>query len=73
MASPRGGTLALAADVCSAQGVTERLRRDETIRRALKRLETPWTRAKHWSTSPEPDDARKKVARSLDRAGVGAS
>src|SRR5215471_5838208 len=33
-------TLALAADVCYAQGVTERLVSDETIRRALKRLET---------------------------------
>jgi len=33
-------TLALAADVCYAQGVTQRLVSDETIRRALKRLET---------------------------------
>src|SRR5947208_2675695 len=33
-------TLALAAEVCYAHGVTERLMRDETIRRALKRLET---------------------------------
>ena len=53
-------TLALAADVCSAQGVTERLRSDETIRRALQRLETNGKRAKHWSTSPEPHSARKK-------------
>ena len=53
-------TLALAADVCYAQGVTERLVRDETIRRALKRLETNWKRAKHWITRPEPPYVRKK-------------
>ena len=66
-------TLALAADVCYAQGVTERLMSDETMRRALKRLETNWQRAKHWITSPDPHYARKKVVRSLDSAGVGAS
>jgi transposase len=53
-------TLALAADVCYAQGVTERLVSDETIRRALKRLETNWKRAKHWITSPDPHYVRKK-------------
>jgi len=53
-------TLALAAEVCYAQGVTERLMSDETIRRALKRLETNWKRAKHWITSPDPQYARKK-------------
>ena len=53
-------TLAMAADVCSEQGVTERLLRDETIRRALKRLETHGKRAQHWSTSPDPHYARKK-------------
>ena len=31
-------TLALAAEVCYEQGVTERLLSDETIRRALQRL-----------------------------------
>src|SRR5919198_2831533 len=31
-------TLALAAEVCSEQGITERLMREETIRRALQRL-----------------------------------
>jgi hypothetical protein len=35
-------TLALAAEVCDAQGVTEHLRSDATIRRALTRLETNW-------------------------------
>ena len=55
-----GWTLALAAEVCYEQGVTEHLMSDETIRRALKRLETNWKRAKHWITSPEPHYARKK-------------
>jgi hypothetical protein len=53
-------TLELAAEVCYAQGVTERLLSDETIRRALQRLETNGKRAKHWSTSPDPHYARKK-------------
>jgi transposase len=58
---PTGGwTLALAAEVCYAQEVTERLVSDETIRRALKCLETTWKRAKHWITSPDPHYARKK-------------
>ena len=53
-------TLALAADVCYEQGVTARLLSDETIRRALTRLQTNWKRAKHWITSPDPYYARKK-------------
>ena len=53
-------TLALAAQVCYEQGITERLVSDETIRRALQRLETNWKRAKHWITSPDPHYARKK-------------
>ena len=53
-------TLALAADVCAEQGVTERLMSDETIRRALKRLGTNWKRATHWITSPDPQYVRKK-------------
>jgi len=53
-------TLALAAEVCDEQGVTACLLSDETIRRALKRLETNWKRAKHWITSPDPHYARKK-------------
>ncbi len=53
-------TLALAAAVCYEQGVTERLLSDETIRRALQRLQTHWKRAKHWITSPDPHYARKK-------------
>jgi|SRR5438445_5509182 len=53
-------TLALAAEVCYEHGVTTRLRSDESIRRALQRLETNWKRAKHWITSPDPHYARKK-------------
>ncbi len=53
-------TLALAADVCYEQGVTERRMSDETIRRALQRSPTHGKRAKHWITSPEPHYARKK-------------
>ena len=59
--------------VCYAQGVTERLVSDETIRCALKRLEINWKRAIHWITSPNLPTCEKKVARSLDRAGVWAS
>ena len=55
-----GWTLALAAEVCSEHGVTERLMSDETIRRAVKRLETTWKRAQHGITSPDPQYARKK-------------
>lgn len=47
-------TLALAAQVCHEQGVTARCMSDETIRRALQRLQTNWKRAKHWITSPDP-------------------
>ena len=53
-------TLALAAQVCHEQGVTARCLSDATIRRALQRLRTNWKRAKHWITSPDPHDARKK-------------
>jgi transposase len=53
-------TLALAAQVCHAHGVTERCLSEESIRRALQRLRTNWQRAQHWSTSPDPQYARKK-------------
>lgn len=53
-------TLAVAADVCAAQGVTERLGRDATLRRARTRLATHGQRAQHGSTSPEPPSVRKK-------------
>jgi transposase len=53
-------TWALAADVCYEQGMRERLLSEETIRRAVQRLQTNGKRAKHWSTSPDPHYARKK-------------
>jgi hypothetical protein len=60
-AKPTGvWTLALAAEVCYAQGITECLGSDASIRRALKRLGTNWKRAKHWLPSPDPYYARNK-------------
>jgi transposase len=53
-------TLALAAEVSFAQGLTPRQVSDETIRLALRRLGVTWKRAKHWITSPDPAYARKK-------------
>jgi hypothetical protein len=58
--SPGVWTLALAAEVCDEPGVTERRMRDETIRRALTRLGTPWQRAKPWITRPDPQYTRQK-------------
>ena len=54
-------TLELVATVAFAEGITRELVSDETIRRALHRLEVRWKRAKQWSTSPDPEYARKKV------------
>ena len=53
-------TLQLAAEVSFAQGLTPRLVSDEAIRVALRRLGVAWKRAKHWITSPDPADVRKK-------------
>lgn len=53
-------TLALAADVCFEQGLTESVVSIETIRQALLRLGVSWQRAKHWITSPDPDYLKKK-------------
>jgi transposase len=53
-------TLALAAEISFAQGLTPRLVSDEAIRLALRRLGVAWKRAKHWITSPDPAYRRKK-------------
>jgi transposase len=53
-------TLALAAEVCLQQGVTERLVSIERIRVTLQRLGVGWQRAKDWITSPDPAYTRKK-------------
>ena len=53
-------TLALAAAVSFAQGLTPRLVSDETIRLALRRWRVSWKRAKPWMTSPDPAYLRQK-------------
>ena len=55
-------TLALLAQVAHEQGLSATVLSQETIRRALRRLEVGWKRAKRWLTSPDPAYARKKVA-----------
>ena len=53
-------TLALAAEVAHAEGLTDRPVSIELIRQALKRLGVTWQRAKDWITSPDPAYLRKK-------------
>jgi transposase len=53
-------TLALAAEVSFAEGLTPRLVSDEAIRGALRRLGVAWKRAQHWLTSADPAYLRKK-------------
>jgi transposase len=53
-------TLALAAEVCFAEGITAHLVSDETIRTAIHALGMSWKRAKHWITSPDPAYLQKK-------------
>jgi transposase len=54
-------TRELAAQISFEQGLTPRRVSDESVRRALKRRGTNWKRAKHWITSPDPQDLRKKT------------
>ena len=54
-------TLALAAEVCFAEGVTPQLVSDDCIRNAMQRMGIGWKRAKQWITSPDPGYARKKT------------
>jgi Winged helix-turn helix len=54
-------TLALAAEVSFAHGLTPRLVSDDTLRLALRRFGVAWKRAQHGSTSPEPASLRKKT------------
>jgi transposase len=53
-------TLAWAARVSFAEGLSPTRVSDETIRQTLKRLGVGWKRAKHWITSPDPEYLRKK-------------
>ena len=66
-------TLALAAEVSFARGLTPRLVSDEAIRVALRRLGVAWKRAKHWITSPDPAYARKKNGATGSSSGLGPS
>ena len=47
-------TLALAAKVADAQGITPHLVSDNTIRVTLKALNDSWQRAKHGISRPDP-------------------
>jgi transposase len=62
-------TLRLAAEVCWERELTPDQISIETIRQGLKRLGVNWRRAKRWITSPDPQYARKKPARSVHAAG----
>ena len=53
-------TLELAAAVSFAEGLVPTRVSGETIRQTLLRLGIRWERAKHWITSPDLADARKK-------------
>jgi hypothetical protein len=57
----RQWTLALAAEISFAQGLTPGLVSDETIRLARRRLGVAWKRATQWITSPDPAYRRKKT------------
>lgn len=54
-------TLALAAEVAYAEGLTSEPVSAETVRATLERLGIGWRRAKQWITSPDPEYARKKT------------
>jgi transposase len=53
-------TLRWAAEVCWERGLPPYQVSLETMRQALQRLGVSWQRAKHWITSPEPQEARKQ-------------
>jgi hypothetical protein len=55
-------TLALAAAVSCAKGLTAEQVSGETIRATLARLGVRWRRAKRWIVSPDPAYARKKAS-----------
>src|SRR5437879_1650356 len=54
-------TLALAAEVCFEQGLTDSVVSLETIRQALMRLGGGWQRAKHSITDPDPKYERQNT------------
>jgi transposase len=54
-------TMALAAEVSFAEGITSERVSGETIRQAILHLGVRWRRAKQWITSPDPEYARKRL------------
>jgi transposase len=54
-------SLKLLAEVAGEEGLTPRVLSHEAMRRAIKRLNVGWKRAKRWITSPDPAYARKKT------------
>ena len=54
-------TLALAAEVSFAEGLTAEQVSIETVRATLVRLGIRWKRAKHWISSPDPQYEGKKT------------
>ena len=66
---PSRWTLALAAEVSCAQGLTPRLVSDETMRLALRRLRVTWKRGQTWSTGPDPAYARQKNGATSSSSG----
>ena len=62
-------TMDMAAEVSFEEGLTKERVSGETIRATLARMGVRWERAKRWITSPDPEYARKKAARSADRFG----
>ena len=58
------------AQVCLGQGVTAHAVSDETIRRALKKLDINWKQAKQRIHSPDARYGLKKATRPVDRLGA---
>jgi hypothetical protein len=62
-------TLALAAEVRLAHGLTPRLVSDDAMRLARRRLGVAWKRAQRWITSPDPADLREKTGATASSSG----
>jgi transposase len=54
-------TLPLLAEVSFQEGLTPEMLSGESVRRALKRLQVNWRRAKRWVSSPDPLYGLKKT------------
>ncbi len=60
-------TLDLAAEISYENKLIKERVSGETIRATLKRFGMKWTKAKHWSTSPDPNYEMKKTTKALDK------